>query len=193
MCISRRSGRSSRRERWVMSRPLSRIVPDVGSSRRITQLPTVVLPLPDSPTSPSISPGASEKLTPSTACTVPPPAVNRPPAWKCFFRSMTWRSGSAAIPFTAWMEARDEMLRPNLPQLGHGRAREVVGARATVGEHTELGNHGEGGHAAWNLLQALAPVQPGARNGAEQTDRVRMLRVREQLVHRRLLDLAPCV
>jgi hypothetical protein len=36
------------------------------------QFPTVVLPLPDSPTRPSISPGAIVKLTPSTACTMLP-------------------------------------------------------------------------------------------------------------------------
>ncbi len=55
------------RRTCVMSRPLSRIVPSVGSSSRTTQLPTVDLPLPDSPTSPSISPGAIENETPSTA------------------------------------------------------------------------------------------------------------------------------
>ncbi len=50
-----------------MSVPSSRIVPSVGSSRRRMQFPTVDLPLPDSPTSPSISPGAIENETPSTA------------------------------------------------------------------------------------------------------------------------------
>ena len=39
----------------------------VGSRRRMTQFATVDLPLPDSPTSPSISPGASENETSSTA------------------------------------------------------------------------------------------------------------------------------
>ena len=49
--------------------PSKKISPLVGwSSRRISR-PTVVLPQPDSPTSPSVSPGWIEKLTSSTART----------------------------------------------------------------------------------------------------------------------------
>jgi hypothetical protein len=43
-----------------------------GSGRRRTiERPVIVLPQPDSPTSPSVSPARSEKLTPSTARTMP--------------------------------------------------------------------------------------------------------------------------
>ena len=40
-------------------------------------LAVVDLPQPDSPTSPSVSPRATSKLTPDTACTVPAPQPER--------------------------------------------------------------------------------------------------------------------
>ena len=45
------------------------MAPSVDLMRPRTQRPTVVLPEPDSPTSESVSPLATEKLTPFTACT----------------------------------------------------------------------------------------------------------------------------
>ena len=44
------------------------------------QRPVVVLPQPDSPTRPSVSPRRIEKLTPSTACTVAGAAAEEPAA-----------------------------------------------------------------------------------------------------------------
>ena len=44
--------------------------PEVGSMSRRMQRPVVLLPLPDSPTSPNISPSSIEKLTSSTALTI---------------------------------------------------------------------------------------------------------------------------
>ena len=54
-----------------MSVPSSLMLPAVGSISRRTVRPTVDLPQPDSPTSPRVSPGRIEKLTPSTANTWP--------------------------------------------------------------------------------------------------------------------------
>src|SRR5260370_1222354 len=71
ICIARRCGRSSDLLRWVMSVPSIRMLPPVGSTKRSTLRATVDLPQPDSPTSPSVSPTPTEKLMPSTACTVP--------------------------------------------------------------------------------------------------------------------------
>ena len=53
----------------VRSCPSKMIVPEVGASRFTSILPTVVLPQPDSPTSPNASPRRIWKLTSSTACT----------------------------------------------------------------------------------------------------------------------------
>ena len=68
--IWRRTSRISLVERWVMSTPAKWMVPSVASSSLSTVRPTVVLPQPDSPTSPSVSPGAIVNETSSTAFTV---------------------------------------------------------------------------------------------------------------------------
>ncbi len=65
--MSRRRSRSAASLVSVMSLPCSRMRPSSGFSRRITVLPTVVLPQPLSPTTPSVSPALMVKLTPSTA------------------------------------------------------------------------------------------------------------------------------
>ena len=68
--MSRRAWRSRARENASTSSPLNRTSPDVGSMSRRMQRPVVVLPLPDSPTSPNVSPSSIVKLTPSTARTI---------------------------------------------------------------------------------------------------------------------------
>src|SRR5665811_2255064 len=66
------------------------MLPPVGSISRNIVRPTVDFPQPDSPTRPSVSPCAIEKLMPSTANTVPPARCNRPLLiGKCFLRSRT--------------------------------------------------------------------------------------------------------
>ena len=54
-----------------MSRPSKTIDPDVGSISFMIVRPSVVFPQPDSPTTPSVSPGFTESVTPSTARTCP--------------------------------------------------------------------------------------------------------------------------
>ena len=53
-------------------------LPAVAGIRRRIVRPTVVLPQPDSPTRPSVLPGATSKLTPSTAFTWPTVRENSP-------------------------------------------------------------------------------------------------------------------
>ena len=74
-----------------MSRPLIRTCPAVTGTSRVTHRPSVVLPLPDSPTSPSTSPGPTARLTPSTARTGP----------KCLTRSTTSSTGVIRRPAAA--------------------------------------------------------------------------------------------
>ena len=69
ICISRRTGLSFARPAVVMSVPRKLIVPPVGSSRRMSVRDSVVLPQPDSPTRPSVSPSCRCSVTSSTACT----------------------------------------------------------------------------------------------------------------------------
>ena len=69
--IRRRTVRSAAGPRVVSSWPSKRTDPLVGRSSWRTQRPVVVLPQPDSPTRPSVSPRRIVKLTPSTARTTP--------------------------------------------------------------------------------------------------------------------------
>src|SRR5882762_4787063 len=97
----------------------------------------VVLPLPDSPTSPSVSPSRRVKLTPSTALTTRAP----PNVKKWVRRSVTSRTGSPApsqIPCLR-IEAHAE---PVAEQLGREHDQEDARAR----EHREppLARHQRG-------------------------------------------------
>src|SRR5580693_6343165 len=66
------------RSRSVISTPSKRTVPLVGRNSRRIARPVVVLPLPDSPTRPSTSPGLTVRLTSFTACrTRAPDRLNR--------------------------------------------------------------------------------------------------------------------
>jgi len=69
ICILRRSRRSSPPASFVTSRPSKNTRPASGSIRRIATRPNVVLPHPDSPTSPTVCPGKTSIDAPSTACT----------------------------------------------------------------------------------------------------------------------------
>jgi len=72
--------------------------PAVGSTSLSIVLPRVLLPQPDSPTRPSVSPFLIEKLTPSTAWTWPT-ALPRTPfrTGKSFFRSKVYTIASGSI------------------------------------------------------------------------------------------------
>ena len=71
------------------------LCPTVGSISRSSSRPTVVLPQPDSPTRPSVSPRRISKLTPSTAWTDPTVRCRMPPlTGKCLTRSRTSTSGT---------------------------------------------------------------------------------------------------
>jgi hypothetical protein len=95
--MSRRIGRICLRLRLVMSRPSKTILPAVGSSSFMMVRPSVVFPHPDSPTTPSVSPGRIARLTPSTARTWPTVRLRMPALiGKCLTRS-SMRSRS--LPF----------------------------------------------------------------------------------------------
>src|SRR6184192_3002698 len=79
----------------TMSVPLNRICPPVmrpGScTRRRMESAVTLLPQPDSPTMPRVSPGCKSKLTPSTALTTPSSVKN----W--VLRSLTCRTGAVTV------------------------------------------------------------------------------------------------
>src|SRR6266536_567484 len=81
ICMSRRKQRISPSLALPRSSPLKRTVHDVGSMRRRTSRPSVLLPEPDSPTRPSVSPDWMSSETSTTARTspfAPPPKIDSP-------------------------------------------------------------------------------------------------------------------
>ena len=96
ICISRRSARISVADCLNTGLPSKCTSPLVASSRRRIVRPTVVLPHPDSPTRPSVSPTPRSKLTPSTARTWSTVRWKRPRfTGKWVLRSLTSSSGRA--------------------------------------------------------------------------------------------------
>ncbi len=64
-----RSGLISDCDAWAISWPSNLTEPAVGAWMRATTRASVDFPQPDSPTSPTVSPFATSRSTPSTACT----------------------------------------------------------------------------------------------------------------------------
>src|ERR1700761_7336678 len=86
----------------VISRPLKNTPPEVGSTRRRMERPTVVLPEPDSPTRPIPSPGWMVNDTSSTALTVVGLRDKSPEGeTKCFVRWRTASSGKGSVEGSA--------------------------------------------------------------------------------------------
>src|SRR2546427_316677 len=93
-CTLRRWSRSAVPVSSARLRPSNSMAPAVGASAASTSFEVVVLPHPDSPTRPSVSPALIVKLIPSTALTTPRPLPSsEPPTGKCFLRSRTSSSG----------------------------------------------------------------------------------------------------
>src|SRR5262245_49868339 len=123
--------------------------------------PTVVLPQPDSPTSPTVSAGPMLKLTSSTACTCPTVRRNSPRrTGKYFLRFVT----SSTLAAASGIAGSGELIgvpagRPMAPGLLFVRrillAAHVTG-KGTAGREAAAGRQvREGRHNAGNFLQPL--------------------------------------
>src|SRR5579885_109618 len=185
-----------------MSVPPMRIEPAVGSMSRSTVRPTVDLPQPDSPTSPSVSPLRMLKLTPSTAKTAPAVRCSSPlRIGKCFLRS---RTSSTAMPASATATSIELARTPaRRPVTGPFflvrrvlRPAASFGMRAARREDATGRQVAQGRHRAGNFLQPLRRLGPLAahqrqpRYRTHQSVRVRVLRLRKQLLDRRLFHFA---
>src|SRR5260370_10600056 len=166
----------------------------VGSiSRRIVR-PRVDLPQPDSPTRPSVSPCAIEKLTPSTANTWPVMRWRSPlRIAKCFLRSRTSSTGGPSAPVTRLASAiaipvkllrapaRGPMRRVFLLVGRIGFAAALFGKRAARREHATLREVRQGRDHTGDFLQSagrviLAAHHPKARDRSHQAVRIVVLR-----------------
>src|SRR6516162_3157010 len=96
-----------------MSSPPKRIAPPVGVSCNKINLEVVVLPQPDSPITPSVSPGQTAKSTPSTALTQPTLRRSRGPVLTGkYFRRPCSSSSGADILFLCLLVSEPAFRRP---------------------------------------------------------------------------------
>ena len=208
ICMSRRFAFSSRRERCVRSVPSKKTWPPVGSiSRRIVR-PSVDLPQPDSPTSPSVSPRRTARSTPSTAWTcatvlrqqalldrevlldarAPRPGCRSAGAVRpCAHCSRNRRSGrglarpcSQSQHADSWSPSRVERR-----QLLEAAVEGVVAARR---EAAALRPVERARHVAADHAQRLGLRHPEHRDRLEQRLGVRVLRRAEDVLDRPALD-----
>src|SRR5438876_3980149 len=161
----------------AMSRPSKAIVPAVGRSWSRISLAVVVLPHPDSPMSPSVSPAWMAKSTPSTAFTIPPPPNSPCRAGKCFVSPRTSRTGDDIFQEPAPGDATvGEM---EISRLFRHAARHGLGTAGMEG--APRGQAGRVGRLARDRVQRLLAAE--LRHRAEQGARVRVPGTIEQLPH----------
>src|SRR5450432_3609571 len=170
ICMSRDNRRSDSRSRSMTLRPSNQISPDVGSIRRSRQRPVVDLPQPDSPTSPSVSPRMSSKLTPATACTW---SVSRPNSplltGKFFTRSLTRPNGSdlpaalkgAPSRSCPMQHAGDLVAGLDFDQRGSLVQAFVAHERTPRGKPATWRRPDQAGHRPGNRLESAPPGRGG--------------------------------
>ena len=129
ICALRRYDLSCDPLSLVMSTPSKRTEPPVGSISRRMSRPTVVLPQPDSPTSPSVSPARTSKSTPSTARTWPTTRCSAPARTGKVFASPR-TSSSGALLDTSFPLARAVSLITSPPSVRVRRAQDRRGGSA---------------------------------------------------------------
>ena len=201
ICMSRQSARNAAASSAVTLRPSNQTSPAVGSIRRRMQRPVVDLPQPDSPTRPSVSPGAMSKLTPSTACTTSALRAEQAAADREVLdqvldaqERLNRLAHRAAISSAGSIEhAGDLVAAADLAQRRHRLAalrHRVAAARreAAAGRRLEQARH----HARDRLEpRLLRRRRVDARDRADQALRVGMARIGEQLA-RPALPRPPC-
>src|SRR5712691_4914039 len=120
--IDRTSSSSILRTSWPsnMIEPWT-IFPGGCAMRRMRESAVTVLPHPDSPTSPSVSPAASSNDTPSTACTTPSRVKN------CVLRSRTSSSWPKRSPYASRSPAESS----SISRLRRGDTLKAGGVRSS--------------------------------------------------------------
>src|SRR5664279_2229246 len=125
ICMLRRNALRSAPRLPYTSSPSKNTEPPVAGIKRRILRPTVVLPQPDSPTSPKVSPSRMLKLTPSTALTQAATRCSKPErTGKYFFRSCTTRR---SFLLSSILIAISGLL------LGRGRDQHLVAQEVPVG------------------------------------------------------------
>src|SRR5882672_499086 len=204
--MSRRASRNRRLENASTFSPRKRTSPDEGSMRRRMQRPVVVLPLPDSPTRPNVSPSSMLKLTSSTAETRVPARKSPASRAKYFTRCATstrgiWDDCGLRIGDCLTKDDRrlcrivqialGRVLRADrIVRRRRGRTR-LEAIRTARVERAARRQRAEHRHRAVDRLQPLSGAP--SRYGREEPACVGMPRIAENLAHRTGFDDAPCV
>src|SRR3954470_4620219 len=165
-------------------------------ARRIFTMarPTVVFPLPDSPTRPSVSPRSSVKDKSSTARTSPVLRSSTPPnIGNLTFRFLTSRMGGICLARYSVQVAPDEMSRSALHQRGLDARAGLKPIRASRRELAAGGEVEDIRHRSGNGGQALRLGTIHAGQRAEEPARIRVHRILEELPNRRKLLNFPAV
>src|SRR5262245_61612749 len=169
-----------------MSRPSNMMRPAVGVSMRSTASPVVDLPQPLSPTSPSVSPRFSAKLTPSTALMVPTRRLMTAPlsSGKCTLRFSTLRISSAFAGAAGVVRAPAAPLSSDVIEAGPAVVVGDAYERRTAHAARVSGDPAAGRERAteWKLRQVWRLAFDGhkrsgcvaveARDGGHQSNRV---------------------
>src|SRR5271166_5849137 len=173
-----------------MSSPPNRIVPAVGVSCSRISFDVVVLPQPDSPISPSVSPGQTTKSTPSTAFTQ---AIlrrsNIPVLTGKYFCRLCSSSSGAGILFLCRLIEQPAPCRPIPSEAAVGGLLLAAlrhGVGATGVERAARRQLGEIGGLARDGVERLLAAE--LRHRAEQSLGIRVLRCTEEVAHAALLD-----
>ena len=125
------------------------------------QRPVVLLPQPLSPTTPSVSPAARSKLTPSTACTLSTVRLSSPPLiGKCLTRFLTFSSGSRHGPCAQPRIA--ECTPPCAPAPPRAAAAWRCGTRASRTCSGRRSGSPRPGRSAWAPCRESPPAAPCA-------------------------------
>src|SRR5262245_59203071 len=164
--------------------------PALGAYRPTMSRATVDLPQPDSPTSASVSPRWTSKLTPSTARSR---RRGSPSITRLSQGRETSKSRLTAARLSRFMQPAGGAARLRRHQVGTlgGAAREAF--RAARVEGAARGNGVQARHRAFDLDQALLVLQFNLGDRAHQARGVRMLRVVDHVAHRPDLRDAPGV
>src|SRR5690349_1974027 len=178
--MRRRIGRMRERSYAEMSSPSNFTSPEVMSIIFRMASPVVLLPHPDSPTSPKVSPRRTSNDTPSTAFTLPTWRRTTAPAMtgKWTFRSLTARTVSGAgMGAELGMEMTGGKMVGIAPDQRRAlAAADVGGAPAARREGTARRQVGEVGRGTFDRHQARACLLVEPRHRGHQADRVGMAR-----------------
>src|SRR5579883_1574590 len=183
---------SRRREplRCEISCPSKMTWPPFGSYRRTIVCASVLLPQPDSPTRPKVSPTRTSNETSSTARSRTGRLRKPPPTGKNFFRLRTLRIGAASVAAAVLMLAGCCMAAfPSLDVSGGGGRLFDTGCRTDLAREPAAARWGE--QIGWRALdrdQPIAHARPEPRHRTQQAGGIGMQGALEDGVGARLLD-----